>query len=129
MKLLKNVVKIKLMGKIALILILLIIISSAAIGIASTIAQYQALIDDTGKRLTSIAHYAANHIDGDDLAKITNRESIQSESYARVQTELKQMLVSANKIPISQIAEILRLEGKAAGKNLKAVYAYTLRMD
>jgi serine phosphatase RsbU (regulator of sigma subunit) len=126
---LHKIVKLKLNGKITFSLILLIIISIAAIGLAATIAQYQALIDDTGKRLTSLAYYAASHINGDDLTAISGTGSEQSENYNRVQKELKQVLESANKIPVSQITEILKAEGKTAGTNLKAVYAYTLKMD
>lgn len=128
MKLHKKV-KLKLNVKITFSIIILIIISSTAIGIASIFAQYQALIDDTGKRLTSLAYYAASHINGDDLTAITNTASEQTDNYSRVQKELKQVLEAANKIPVSQIAEILRIQGKSAGANLKAVYAYSLRKD
>jgi serine phosphatase RsbU (regulator of sigma subunit) len=121
--------KLRLREKITIILILLIIISITAIGVASVLAQYQALIDDTGKRLTSLAYYAASHINGDDLLQIKDSQSEESENYNRVHKELEQVIESANKIPISQISEILRMEGKSAGKNLKAVYAYTLRED
>ena len=122
-------IRLKLKEKFAVILILLVILSIAAIGVASVIEQYKALIDDTGKRLTSLAHYAASHINGDDLTAINRTKDVNDISYGRVQNELQQVIESANKLPISQIAEILRLQGKGAGKNLKAVYAYTLTKD
>ena len=84
MKLHKKV-KLKLNVKITFSIIILIINSSTAIGIASIFAQYQALIDDTGKRLTSLAYYAASHINGDDLTAITNTASEQTDNYSRVQ--------------------------------------------
>lgn len=121
--------QIRLRGKIALIMILLVLGSIIAVGIAAIMAQYQALLDDTGKRLTSLAHFAASHINGDDLNAVRSGASVDSEAYIRVQTELRQVIESANKIPISQIAEIIQMQGKSAGRNLKAVYAYTLSMQ
>ncbi|HEX3030477.1 MAG TPA: SpoIIE family protein phosphatase, partial [Clostridia bacterium] len=129
MKLTHRKIKFKLRNKIALLFILLIVISVAAVGTASVIAQYNSLIDDTGKRLTSLAHYAASHINGDDLKNIKGSNSEKSEAYQRVQKELRQVLESANKMPVSQISELLSMEGKSAGKNLKAVYSYMLIKD
>lgn len=129
MKLLKKKIKIRLREKFAAILIVLIVIASSAVGVGAIIAQYQALIDDTGKRLTSLAHYAASHINGDDLITISRYANSDSEEYIRVQRELRQVIESANKIPISQIAEIINLQGKGAGENLKAITAYTLRLE
>jgi hypothetical protein len=97
--------KIKLRGKIAFILILLTVLSMVAVGVAAVLAQYQALIDDTGKRLTSQAYYAAIHINGDDLAAINQGAAEDSAAYQRVQVELRRVIESANKIPVSQIAE------------------------
>lgn len=121
--------RMQLKGKIAFLMILLVVVSIVAVGVFVVAAQYQALLDDTGKRLTSLAHYAASHINGDDLNAITADSAVDSEAYLRVQAELRQVIESANKIPISQIAEIIRLEGKRAGRNLKAVYAYTLSLE
>lgn len=129
MKLTRRKIKFKLRNKIALLFILLIVISVAAVGTASVIAQYNSLIDDTGKRLTSLAHYAASHINGDDLKNIKDSSTEKNENYQRVQKELRQVLESANKMPVSQISELLSMEGKSAGKNLKAVYSYMLVKD
>jgi serine phosphatase RsbU (regulator of sigma subunit) len=112
--------------KIALLFIVLIVISVVAVGVAAIVAQYQALVDDTGKRLTSFAHYAASHIDGDDLVKTAKGQSEKTDDYRRVQKELQQVVESANKMPISQISEFLGMKGRSAGKYLKAVNAYTL---
>lgn len=110
--------KFNLRMKIAFLFILLVIMSLTAIGIVATLTQYQSLVDDTGKRLTSLAHYAASKIDGKD--NFSGQENVQK--------ELEQVIESANKLPISQIAEILRKDGKSAGKNLMAVYSYVMYM-
>lgn len=129
MERLRKHLKLKLRTKITFYLIAFIIISVTCVGIAAAYAQYNALIDDTGKRLSSLAYYAASHISGDDLNQIRQTRQGDKLALSRVEEELRLVLESANKIPVSQISEFLSSEGKEGGRYLKAVYAYTLWKD
>lgn len=129
MERLKKHLKLKLRTKITFYFIAFILISVTCVGIAAAYAQYNALIDDTGKRLSSLAYYAASHIDGDNLNQIRSTKQQDKIALAAVEEELRLVLESANKIPVSQISEFLATEGKRGGRYLKAVYAYTLWKD
>lgn len=127
----KRAPRLHLWVKIALLLILISILSVLAAGTSAIVTQYRALIEDTGGRLTTLAHLAASHLSASDLDLLDQSAAIDSQAYQRVHSELRQMIEAANQMPAEQIAREIQVKGKAAGRELTAVYAYTLsiRMD
>ncbi|PKM48947.1 MAG: serine/threonine protein phosphatase [Firmicutes bacterium HGW-Firmicutes-7] len=132
MKMRTKQMRIKIQTRLTLYLMVLVILTTGASGMISTIAQYRALNDNVANSLTTLALLAAKEINGNELTLIRSADSEQSSNYFDIQTILRRIIESANQISIQEVSKLMNsneIELKKAKESLKIVYVYTMYVE